>query len=89
MHSTKKQLLKLYGQRCMMCRRKMSYKKLQWHHIKPRYVSHQANEPPDNTVENGALLCLDCHVMIHEYLWGDDEFQLLTEIILRNKASSQ
>lgn len=88
MHTTKYTLICNHGLRCMLCGEEKELKELQWHHIKPRYVSKACHEEPDDSPENGAILCKKCHVEIHRYLWWDDEFQLLTEIILRNKNES-
>ena len=85
MHTTKYTLICNHGLRCMLCGEEKELKELQWHHIKPRYVSKACHEEPDDSPENGAILCKKCHVEIHRYLWWDDEFQLLTELILRNK----
>ena len=87
MSSVKKALLKEYGNKCMMCQKKFPLRLLQRHHIKPRYVFKQNGEQVDNTKENSSILCVSCHTMIHEYLWEDDEYQLLTEIILKTKTS--
>ena len=87
MKLTKETLLRRYGKRCMMCGKRYAVNYLRWHHILPKYVSKANHEPPDDSVDNGAILCVSCHVMIHEYLWWEDEYQLLTEIILQNKAS--
>lgn len=85
MHPTKYLLICKHGSRCMCCGEEKPLKELQWHHIKPKYVSKANHEEPDDSYENGSILCLRCHIDIHRYLWWDDEFQLLTEIILRNK----
>jgi predicted HNH restriction endonuclease len=58
---------------------------IQWHHITPKYVFSRAGFPIDNSVENGALLCPNCHVRIHKYQYGDKEFMGLTKSILENK----
>ena len=85
MKLTKVLLLETYGKRCMMCGKKFPLKKLQWHHIKPKYVFKSEHLEPDDSFENGAILCASCHTLIHKYLWWDDKYQLLTEIILQNK----
>jgi len=86
MHETKALLIVRNGLRCMGCGRTVEYKDIQWHHIKPRYVYKAEHVVPDDSYENGALLCKRCHVELHRYLWWDDEYQLLTEAILENKA---
>lgn len=86
MHETKAQLILLNGMKCMGCGKATRLKDLQWHHIKPKYVSKACHEEPDNSYENGALLCKRCHVTIHKYLWWDKEYQLLTDLIEDNKV---
>ena len=86
MHMTKAQLIVRNGLRCMGCGRVVEYADIQWHHIKPRYVYKANHEVPDDSYENGALLCKRCHATIHKYLWWDSEYQLLTEAILDNKT---
>ena len=39
MHETKAQLILLNGMKCMGCGKETRLKDLQWHHIKPKYVS--------------------------------------------------
>ena len=85
MHETKALLITRNGLRCMGCGRVVSYKDIQWHHLVPKYVSKINKQPPDDSYENGSLLCIRCHVEIHKYLWWQDEFQLLTDLIEDNK----
>lgn len=89
MHETKCKLIVEHGLRCMMCGHEKALKDLQWHHIKPKYLSKANHEPPDDSYENGSLLCKECHVKLHRYLWWDDEYQLLTELIISNKNKPQ
>lgn len=88
MHPMKYELIVKHGTRCMCCGKNRLLKELQWHHIKPKYVSKANHELPDDSYANSSLLCLKCHVEIHKYLWWDDEYQLLTELILRNKEET-
>ena len=85
MHETKALLIVKHGLRCMGCGKDCELKDLQWHHLKPKYVSKAYHESPDNSYENGSLLCKRCHIEIHKYLWWDNEFQLLTDLIEDNK----
>lgn len=85
MHETKALLIMRNGLKCMGCGRETKLKDLQWHHIVPKYVSKQRNEPPDNSYENGSLLCIKCHGTIHKYLYWDEEYQLLCDLIEDNK----
>ncbi|MBQ8299582.1 MAG: HNH endonuclease [Clostridia bacterium] len=85
MHPTKLKLIQRNGLRCMACGKIVEYKNIQWHHIKPKYVSKANHEPVDDSYENGSLLCKRCHIEIHKYLWWDEEYQLLTDLIEDNK----
>lgn len=73
----KKTILKMrYGKRCMLCLKK--FDDLQFHHIKP------LKEGGINTVENGTLLCENCHKSIHKYQYLSVEFVEITTKILIN-----
>lgn len=85
MHETKRQLIAVNGIKCMGCGRTVEYKDIQWHHITPKYVYKARHETPDDSYKNGALLCRRCHIEIHKYLWWDEEYQLLTDLIEDNK----
>lgn len=88
MHPTKYLLLCKYGTRCMCCGEEKPLKELQWHHIKPKYDFLKHNEPIDNSEENGALLCRECHVNLHKYWYGTAEYMTFTQEIIRNKEHS-
>lgn len=85
MKETKWRLIKNNGCRCMLCGKTVPYEEIQWHHIFPRYASKRLGELPDDSYENGSLLCRHCHIEIHHYLWWDDEYQVMTDMILANK----
>lgn len=85
MHPTKQELLNINGPRCMLCGKIYPLRELQWHHIVPKYVTTFMGRPPDNSYENGSILCLKCHARVHEYLYWDDEYQFLTDVIEDNK----
>ena len=72
----------------MACNREVEYGELHWHHLKPRYVSKLNNEPPDDSYENVSLLCKKCHIEIHRYLWWDDEFQMMTDMVEGQRKDS-
>lgn len=78
MKAAKLELLNKHGTKCMICGKDVG-KKIQWHHIVPRYAGGY------DTYENGSLLCPLCHVEIHFYEYGDEEYTRLTKIILQNK----
>lgn len=86
MHDTKVQLILRTGLKCMCCGEEYPLYDLQWHHIKPRYVYKACHEAPDDSYENGSLLCKRCHVAIHKYKWKDKEYQAITDTIRKNKA---
>lgn len=85
MHETKALLIMRNGLYCMGCGRETKLKDLQMHHIVPKYVSKQRNEPPDDSYENNVLVCTRCHRTIHKYLYWDIEYQLLMELVEDNK----
>lgn len=62
-------LIQMYGTRCWKCGRNVN-KMIQYHHIIPRYAG---GEPVD--ISNGSLLCATCHVEIHQYQYGTDEYE--------------
>lgn len=85
MHETKALLIMRNGLYCMGCGRETKLKDLQWHHIVPKYVSKLNKQPPDNSYENSSLLCKNCHIQIHKYLYWDEEYQMLIDLIEDNK----
>ena len=86
MHETKELLIEKNGCRCMLCGREMPYTLINWHHIVPKYVFKRKHQPVDDSYENGALLCLDCHAIVHEYKYGSDKYDYFTMIIRANKS---
>lgn len=78
MKATKLELLQRNGTKCMICGKDVG-KKIQWHHIIPRYAGGT------DSYGNGSLLCHLCHVEIHFYEYGDEEYTRLTKIIRQNK----
>lgn len=85
MHETKALFIQRNGLRCMGCGKIVEYTNIQWHHIVPEYVSKINKQHPDNSYENGSLLCRKCHVAIHKYLYWQEEYQLLIDLIEDNK----
>lgn len=75
----KNMLMKIYGRRCMLCERKLYRNKLTFHHIKPKSYGGKA------TVENGALICEECHCEINKYDFLSSTYFDLTLKILNNK----
>lgn len=86
-HETKCKLIGTHGTKCMLCKRNVELFELQWHHIKPKYASKREGREPDNSYENGSLLCASCHHMIHQYDYDDIRYKALTAIIMHNKKN--
>lgn len=85
MHDTKRLLIRYNGLKCMLCGAEVSYKEINWHHIKPKAVCRYKGEPIDNSYENGALLCVECHAFVHSLYYWSEEYRLVTDRILANK----
>ena len=78
MKATKLELIEKHGKKCMLCGKEVE-KHIQWHHIIPRYAGG------DDSYENGSLLCCNCHLEVHDFMYGDEEYTIYTEKILANK----
>lgn len=85
MHETKALLIVKNGLRCMLCGKEVPYNQINWHHIKPKAVCKYYGEPIDNSYENGALLCLECHAFVHQFYYWGKEYPELMERIKQNK----
>jgi 5-methylcytosine-specific restriction endonuclease McrA len=85
MHPTKAELICKNGMRCMLCGKEVSYRQMNWHHIIPKFIFKKNKKPVDNSYENGALLCLDCHAFVHSYPYWSDEYQYYMDVIRQNK----
>ena len=85
MHETKALLIMRNGLKCMGCGKTVEYKDIQWHHLVPRYVFKINKQAPDDSYANSSLLCKRCHSTIHQYLYWDEEYQLLCDLIEDNK----
>lgn len=88
MHETKAKLIELNGLRCMLCGKEYPYREINWHHIKPKYVSKYLGEPQDNSYDNGSLLCLNCHAYVHTFSYWSYEYQHLMFEIRNNKKDT-
>lgn len=69
----------------MLCGRKKSYHEIQWHHIKPKSECKRLHEPIDNSYENGALLCLDCHAYVHTLKYHSKEYVEAMKKVIKNR----
>lgn len=85
MNETKVWLIIEHGTVCMLCGKDVG-RKIQWHHIRPKYDFKRCNEKIDDSVENGSLLCPDCHKLIHRYDYIDYRYKRLTLEIKKNKG---
>lgn len=85
MHPTKAKLIANNGLRCMYCGRTVTYKEINWHHIKPKAVCKYYGEPIDDSYENGSLLCLDCHAYVHTLYYWSNDYRRAMDVIRRNK----
>lgn len=85
MHPTKELLIKRNGMYCMLCGKKCEYKDIEWHHIKWKSVSLRHKEPIDNSYDNGALLCKNCHHYVHTFKYYSDEYHDLMWVIRSHK----
>lgn len=75
----KNMLKKIYGKRCMLCGEKKCDNELTFHHIKPKSYGGKA------TLENGALICEECHIKINKYEFLTSTYFDYTLKILNNK----
>lgn len=78
MKPAKIELLRRNGTKCMLCGKDLG-KHIQWHHLVPRYAGGL------DTYENGSLLCSNCHIEVHDFMYGDQEYTNFTKRILANK----
>lgn len=85
MHPTKKLLIERNGLKCMLCGKEVAYNQINWHHIKPKAVCKYFGEPIDDSYENGALLCLSCHHLVHTIYYWDERYENFMRIIRQNK----
>lgn len=85
MHDTKLLLILRNGLRCMLCGAEVPYSQINWHHIKPKSVCKARKEPIDNSYENGALLCLNCHAYVHTLPYWCEEYNKAMQVVLQNK----
>ena len=85
MHPTKEKLIRYNDLRCMICGKFLPYRYIEMHHILPKYVSKTLGTAPDDSYNNCALLCLQCHKYVHEYDYWSKEYQDLMNVINQHK----
>lgn len=69
----------------MLCGKIFPYEQLNWHHIRPKWVSKKLNQPIDNSYENAALLCVGCHALVHSFDYYDTRYGELMKQAMQNK----
>lgn len=85
MHPTKELLIQKNGLYCMLCCKKCKYRDLEWHHIKWKSVSRNRREPIDNSYDNGALLCINCHRYVHTLRYNSAKYKDLMWVVRSHK----
>lgn len=85
MHPTKELLIQRNGMYCMLCGKKCKYDELEWHHIKWKSISLKQGEKIDNSYDNGALLCIQCHHYVHTFRYKSEEYHNLMLAIRSHK----
>ena len=74
----KQVLRKTYGNRCMLCERVLKKDKQSYHHRVPK--SHGGK----GSIENGAILCMQCQSTIHQFEYGTEAYKTLDDLIEKN-----
>lgn len=85
MHPIKQLLIERNGCKCMLCGQEVEYEQLNWHHIIPKSWCKRNNLPIDNSYDNAALVCANCHAYIHRFDYGDKAYEELTKKMRKNK----
>lgn len=85
MHPVKQLLIERNGLKCMLCGREVRYEQINRHHIKPKAVCKYLKEEIDESYDNGALLCLECHAYVHTLSYWSKEYQDAMNKIRKNK----
>jgi 5-methylcytosine-specific restriction endonuclease McrA len=67
-----------YGNRCMLCERVLQKKKQSYHHRRPKSCGGSAS------IENGAILCMQCQCIIHQFEYGTEAYEKLDNLIEKN-----
>ena len=78
MKAVKKELIKRNGTKCMLCGQDAGTC-IEWHHIIP------LSKDGKNNYSNGALLCPNCHALVHKHKYKTAQYEKLMKQILRNK----
>lgn len=77
-------MIKNNGTKCMLCGKPMG-KKIQFHHIVPKFFAKQNGIPIDNSYRNGVLVCQKCHNKLHYVRYESKEYEKLIKTALSHK----
>lgn len=78
MKAVKRELIKRNGTKCMLCGYDAGFC-IEWHHIVPLSDGGKSN------YTNGALLCPNCHTLVHKFKYRTAKYKDLTKQMLKNK----
>lgn len=74
----KQVLRKKYGNKCMLCERVLKKDKQSYHHRQPKACDGRS------TIENGAIICMQCQRIIHTFEYGTEAYKMLDDVISKN-----
>lgn len=78
-YTYQKQVLRQrHGNFCMMCERVLQKNKQSYHHRVPKSSGGKGS------IENGAILCMQCQRIIHTFEYGTEAYRQLDLVIAKN-----
>ena len=78
-YAYQKQVLRQrYGNKCMLCERVLKKDKQSYHHRQPKASGGRG------TIENGAIICMQCQRIIHLFEYDTEAYKTLDELIEKN-----